>query len=84
VTLTQRLATQLKSLDVPFVDDFPAALQNADHIVDAIFGKFSLMRFLGPFPQTQISFSRQGSASKERLGSLFLPLSKLWKRRNCR
>lgn len=35
---TQRLAKQLEDLDVPFVDDFPTALQSADHVVDAIFG----------------------------------------------
>jgi len=33
-----RLATQLKNLDVPFVDDFSSAIKDTDHIVDAIFG----------------------------------------------
>ncbi|RFU32434.1 hypothetical protein B7463_g3932, partial [Scytalidium lignicola] len=36
--LYQRLCTQLKSLDVPFTEDFSAALKETDHIVDAIFG----------------------------------------------
>jgi len=34
----QRLATQLKNLDVPFVEDFSSALKATDHVVDAIFG----------------------------------------------
>lgn len=38
-TTSQRLCTQLKSLNVPFTDDFQAALKETDHIVDAIFGK---------------------------------------------
>ncbi|KAG7122463.1 hypothetical protein HYQ44_003361 [Verticillium longisporum] len=36
--LYQRLAKQLEDLEVSFVDDFPKALQTADHIIDAIFG----------------------------------------------
>jgi len=28
----------LEDLDIPFVGDFPAALKEADHVVDAIFG----------------------------------------------
>jgi len=36
--LYQRLATQLKNLDLPFVEDFSAALKDTDHVVDAIFG----------------------------------------------
>ncbi|XDG07520.1 hypothetical protein ABKA04_007135 [Annulohypoxylon sp. FPYF3050] len=35
--LYQRLAKQLEDLEVPFVDDFPAALSSVDHIVDAVF-----------------------------------------------
>jgi len=42
--LYQRLAKQLKDLNVPFVDDFTSSLKETDHIVDAIFG-FS---FSGP------------------------------------
>jgi hypothetical protein len=37
----QRLAKQLEDLDVPFVDDFPTALQSADHVIDAVFGSCS-------------------------------------------
>ncbi|KAI9812274.1 MAG: hypothetical protein M1827_004722 [Pycnora praestabilis] len=36
--LFQRLATQLRNLDIPFTDDLPAAMKNTHHIVDAIFG----------------------------------------------
>ncbi|EHK99061.1 putative Meiotically up-regulated gene protein [Glarea lozoyensis 74030] len=42
--LYQRLASQLKDLSIPFTTDFPAALKETDHILDAIFG-FS---FSGP------------------------------------
>ncbi|OTA97562.1 hypothetical protein M434DRAFT_248001 [Hypoxylon sp. CO27-5] len=35
--LYQRLAKQLEDLEVPFVDDFPAAMKSTDHIVDAVF-----------------------------------------------
>ena len=36
--LYQRLATQLKNLDVPFTEDFNGSLKATDHVVDAIFG----------------------------------------------
>ncbi len=36
--LYQRLATQLKNLDIPFTEDFNASLKTTDHVVDAIFG----------------------------------------------
>lgn len=36
--LYQRLATQLKNLDVPFTEDFNESLKDTDHVVDAIFG----------------------------------------------
>ncbi|KFX88131.1 hypothetical protein O988_04919 [Pseudogymnoascus sp. VKM F-3808] len=36
--LYQRLSTQLKSLNIPFVDDFHSAIEETDHVVDAIFG----------------------------------------------
>jgi len=29
---------QLKNLSVPFTEDFPKAIKEADHIIDAIFG----------------------------------------------
>ncbi len=38
----QRLSKQLEDLGVPFVDDFNVAIQQTDHIVDAIFGRYSL------------------------------------------
>lgn len=34
----QRLKTQLHNLSVPFITDFPQALQSTDFLVDAIFG----------------------------------------------
>lgn len=34
----QRLAKQLEDLDIPFTEDFPAAIQSTDHVLDAIFG----------------------------------------------
>jgi hypothetical protein len=34
----QRLAKQLEDLEVPFTENFIAALGSADHVVDAIFG----------------------------------------------
>ncbi|KAL9610221.1 MAG: hypothetical protein Q9167_005070 [Letrouitia subvulpina] len=36
--LYQRLSKQLENLNVPFTEDFEVALENADHVVDAIFG----------------------------------------------
>jgi hypothetical protein len=38
LTSFQRLATQLKNLNVPFTDDFHSAAKESDHLVDAIFG----------------------------------------------
>ena len=37
----QRLATQLKSLDVSFTEDFESDLKNTHHVVDAIFGMYN-------------------------------------------
>ncbi|KAI1092993.1 YjeF N-terminal domain-like protein [Rostrohypoxylon terebratum] len=48
--LYQRLAKQLEDLEVPFVDDFPAALSSADHIVDAVFGFSFSGEVREPFP----------------------------------
>ncbi|KAI1204888.1 YjeF N-terminal domain-like protein [Annulohypoxylon truncatum] len=48
--LYQRLAKQLEDLEVPFVDDFPAALGSADHIVDAVFGFSFSGEVREPFP----------------------------------
>ena len=39
IDVEQRLATQLKNLNIPFTDDFQSALNNTNHVVDAIFGK---------------------------------------------
>ncbi|KAM7198503.1 YjeF N-terminal domain containing protein [Rhypophila sp. PSN 637] len=48
--LYQRLTKQLEDLDVPFVDDFPAALKSTDHVVDAIFGFSFSGEVREPFP----------------------------------
>ncbi|KAI0018154.1 YjeF N-terminal domain-like protein [Xylariomycetidae sp. FL0641] len=48
--LYQRLAKQLEDLDVPFVDDFPAAVSSTDHIVDAVFGFSFSGEVREPFP----------------------------------
>jgi len=48
--LYQRLATQLKNLSVPFTDDFPSALKETDHIIDAIFGFSFSGEVREPFP----------------------------------
>jgi NAD(P)H-hydrate epimerase len=58
LTGTQRLSTQLKNLNIPFTDDFPTALKETDHIVDAIFG---LSSHPSPSPPTNIlGFSFSG------------------------
>ncbi|KAL2062188.1 hypothetical protein VTL71DRAFT_6454 [Oculimacula yallundae] len=48
--LYQRLSTQLKTLNVPFVEDFPSALKDTDHVVDAIFGFSFSGEIREPFP----------------------------------
>ncbi|KAF2398079.1 apolipo protein A-I binding protein-like protein [Trichodelitschia bisporula] len=48
--LYQRLTTQLRDLDVPFTEDFPAALAQTDHVVDAIFGFSFSGEVREPFP----------------------------------
>jgi len=48
--LYQRLATQLRNLSVPFTEDFPGALKETDHIVDAIFGFSFSGEVREPFP----------------------------------
>ncbi|KAI9814536.1 MAG: hypothetical protein M1832_005716 [Thelocarpon impressellum] len=48
--LYQRLATQLKNLDVPFTEDFPSALKESHHVVDAIFGFSFSGEVREPFP----------------------------------
>jgi NAD(P)H-hydrate epimerase len=53
----QRLATQLKNLSVPFTDDFPSALKETDHILDAIFGTFPLSSMYSHTNPPGFSFS---------------------------
>ncbi|KAF3069016.1 NAD(P)H-hydrate epimerase [Daldinia childiae] len=48
--LYQRLAKQLEDLEVPFVDDFPAAIKSTDHVVDAVFGFSFSGEVREPFP----------------------------------
>lgn len=48
--LYQRLSTQLRNLNIPFTDDFPAALKESDHVVDAIFGFSFSGEVREPFP----------------------------------
>ncbi|KAI2604884.1 YjeF N-terminal domain-like protein [Hypoxylon fragiforme] len=48
--LYQRLAKQLEDLEVPFVEDFPAAIKSTDHIVDAVFGFSFSGEVREPFP----------------------------------
>ncbi|KAK2624101.1 hypothetical protein QTJ16_006735 [Diplocarpon rosae] len=48
--LYQRLSTQLKNLNIPFTNDFPAALEAADHVIDAIFGFSFAGEVREPFP----------------------------------
>lgn len=40
-----RLATQLKTLDVPFTEDFESSLSSTNHVVDAIFGTMIIPSF---------------------------------------
>lgn len=48
--LYQRLKTQLHNLSVPFVTDFSSALQQADFLIDAIFGFSFGGPLRDPFP----------------------------------
>lgn len=49
--LYQRLTKQLHDLKIPFTTDFPTALQNTDHIIDAIFGFSFSGEVREPFPK---------------------------------
>lgn len=51
IDIDQRLKKQLEDLKVPFTEDFPAALQQTDHIVDAIFGFSFSGEVREPFPK---------------------------------
>ncbi|PVH76302.1 YjeF N-terminal domain-like protein [Cadophora sp. DSE1049] len=48
--LYQRLSSQLKNLNIPFTEDFPTALKDSDHVVDAIFGFSFSGEVREPFP----------------------------------
>ncbi|KAK3489579.1 YjeF N-terminal domain-containing protein [Neurospora hispaniola] len=48
--LYQRLVKQCEDLEIPFVDDFFAALESTDHVVDAIFGFSFSGEVREPFP----------------------------------
>ena len=52
--LYQRLATQLKNLDVPFTEDFGGSLKDTDHVVDAIFG----IAIKAQLPHSMLTFFR--------------------------
>jgi NAD(P)H-hydrate epimerase len=56
--LYQRLTTQLRNLNVPFTDDFPSALKETDHIVDAIFGFSFSGPLREPFPSVITSLEQ--------------------------
>lgn len=47
----ERLATQLRQLDIPFTEDFDKAAQQTDSIVDAIFGFSFSGEVREPFPK---------------------------------
>lgn len=47
----QRLKKQLEDLKVPFTEDFTSALQQTDHVVDAIFGFSFSGEVREPFPK---------------------------------
>ncbi|KAL9077288.1 MAG: hypothetical protein Q9157_003430 [Trypethelium eluteriae] len=49
--LYQRLSKQLKDLDIPFTEDFDAALKQTDHVVDSIFGFSFSGEVREPFPK---------------------------------
>jgi NAD(P)H-hydrate epimerase len=49
--IQQRLKKQLEDLKVPFTEDFTSALNNTDHIIDAIFGFSFSGEVREPFPK---------------------------------
>jgi NAD(P)H-hydrate epimerase len=49
--LSKRLKKQLEDLKVPFTEDFPGALKQTDHVVDAIFGFSFSGEVREPFPK---------------------------------
>jgi hypothetical protein len=76
---TQRLATQLKDLSVPFTEDFPSALKETDHVVDAIFGSSAHSVVLGRFTDCC-----QASPSQARSANHFPQLSQPLKQQRFR
>lgn len=72
--LYERLATQLKNLDVPFTEDFNDSLKTTDHVVDAIFGN----AFAAPIPVSKLTFLKV-SASPARCETLSKTRSLLWR-----
>ncbi|CCJ29860.1 unnamed protein product [Pneumocystis jirovecii] len=50
--LLKRLCIQLEELSIPFVDDFLLAINDADHIIDAIFGFNFSGEVRDPFVET--------------------------------
>ena len=87
--LYQRLATQLRQLDVPFAEDFGGALKEADYVVDSIFGFSFSGEVREPFPgiiraleETRVpvlsvdapsSWNIESGPPKEGPGSRFMP-----------
>ncbi|KAH6605230.1 YjeF N-terminal domain-like protein [Trichoderma cornu-damae] len=85
----QRLAKQLEDLEIPFIDDFPAAMKSTDHVVDAIFGFSFSGQVREPFqaviqslqdtriPVTSVdapsSWDIENGPPKTGLGSSFMP-----------
>jgi NAD(P)H-hydrate epimerase len=48
--LFERLETQLRKLNIPFIDDLDSGFASADHIVDALFGFSFKPPLRDPFP----------------------------------
>ncbi|PGH13526.1 YjeF family domain-containing protein [Polytolypa hystricis UAMH7299] len=69
--LYQRLKTQLHNLSVPFISDFPTALQSSDLLIDAIFG-FS---FKGPLREPFASVISQMESTSVPVLSVDAPSS---------
>lgn len=56
--LYQRLAIQLRNLDVPFTDDFESSMKTTNHIVDAIFGFSFSGKVREPFADIIAAFEK--------------------------
>lgn len=79
----QRLATQLKNLDVPFTEDFESDLRNTHHVVDAIFGVFSFLHLSIRLRHMMLSnkFGEKASVSPAKCANPSHPSSLRSKRR---